>query len=237
MGRESQERVPLRSQVERINDRLKAANLPVRVRLRGKSALTLQATLPNRQGTGRSQQEISLGIQASREGLRRIENEAHTLAQHIIRGSFRWDLYRLNAPIAPLATAELIEKFKTHYFATHRIKESTWRESWQRTFDHLPQYEPLSETSILAVVELTTDPIKGCDTRIRELTCQRLQRLADFAGLAIDLKPYQGRYGDASLKPRDIPSDALIVEWGDRIPNPAWRWVIWSDRSVWTAPA
>jgi hypothetical protein len=40
MGRESQERVPLRSQVERINNRLKAANLPVRVRLRGKSALT-----------------------------------------------------------------------------------------------------------------------------------------------------------------------------------------------------
>ena len=71
--------------VAQINARLKAANLPVRVVARAKSALTLQATLPRKpgQGHGKKQQEISLGIRASKEGLRRIENEAHILARHL----------------------------------------------------------------------------------------------------------------------------------------------------------
>ncbi len=209
--------------VEQINERLKAAGLPVRVLLRGKSALTLQATLPKKpgQGEGAKQQEISLGVRASKEGLRRIENEAHTLARLIINGSFNWALYLPSEPKAkPKQTVEVIEAFKVHYFASNQIKETTWRETWQRTFDRLPQDEPLSEASLLAVVLLTDN-----HTRIRELTCQRLQRLAEFAGVTIDLKPYQGDYGDASLTPRDIPSDALIIEWRNRIENPYWQWI------------
>lgn len=210
----------LGNQIAAINDRLKAAHLPVRVRLRGKSALTLQATLPLRSGVGRKQQEISLGIAASRPGLRRIESEAHALAQHLIHGTFRWELYSQPQAAIALTTSELIVNFKTAYFAANRITEATWRESWQRTFDRLPQTELLSEVNILAVIFLTEN-----HTRSRELTCQRLQRLADFANLAIDLKPYQGNYSEKSLTPRDIPSDALIVEWGDLIPNRSWQWV------------
>ena len=189
-----------------INARLKAANLPVRVRLRGKTALTLQATLPLKTGHGKKQQEISLGIAASKPGLRRIENEAHILSQHLIHGTFRWDLYLQPTVLAQVSTAEMIAHFKVAYFAANRIQEATWGESWQRTFDRLPQDEPLSEVNILAVVLLTNE-----HTRIRELTCQRLQRLADFAGVAIDLKPYQGDYSEKSLTPRDIPNDELIV--------------------------
>jgi len=192
----------------------------VRVRLRGKTALTLQATLPLKTGHGKKQQEISLGIAASKPGLRRIENEAHILSQHLIHGTFRWDLYLQPTVLAQVSTAEMIAHFKVAYFAANRIQEATWGESWQRTFDRLPQDEPLSEVNILAVVLLTNE-----HTRIRELTCQRLQRLADFAGVAIDLKPYQGDYSEKSLTPRDIPNDELIEWWGDRIPNPAWRWV------------
>lgn len=190
----------------------------MRVRHHGRS-LSLRATLPTLAG-GKKQQEISLGTTASKEGLRRIESEAHNLATQIIRGTFDWKLYRADAPEAAIVTSELIAQFKAQYLRSHRIEESTWRESWQRTFDRLPQDEPLSEVNILAVVLLTKE-----HRRIRELTCQRLQRLAHFADLKIDLKSYQGEYSDRSLTPRDIPSDALILEWRDQIPNAAWRWV------------
>jgi integrase len=212
-----------KEQIARINDRLKAANLPVRARLRGKSALTLQATLPLRpeQGIGKKQQEISLGISANKEGLRRIENEAHILARHLINGTFQWHLYPPQlSSIAPKTTQEMIERFKSAYMSANAIKESTWCESWQRTFDRLPKDEPLSEASMLAVILLTE-----AHSRNRELTCQRLQRLADFAELGVDFKAYKGNYSDASLTPRDIPSDDLIMEWRDRIPNAQWRWV------------
>lgn len=208
--------------VAQINTRLKAAGLPVRVMLRGKSALTLQATLPRKpgQGEGTKQQEISLGVRASKEGLRRIENEAHTLARRMINGTFDWALYLTPNLAKPKTTAEVIESFKAHYLASNQIKEMTWRETWQRTFDRLPQDEPLNSTSMLAVVLLTES-----HSRIRELTCQRLQRLAEFAGVEIDLKPYQGSYGEASLTPRDIPNDRLIVQWREQIENPYWQWV------------
>jgi hypothetical protein len=84
----------------------------------------------------------------------------------------------------------------------------------------LPQDEPITEATLLAIV-LTTKS----DTRIRELTCQRLQKLADFAGIQIDLKPYEGIYDQRSVKPRNVPNDDLIVEWRDKIPNASWQWL------------
>jgi hypothetical protein len=116
--------------------------------------------------------------------------------------------------------AQLTSEFKVEYLRSHKVTETTWQETWQRTFDRLPQDVPLQETSVLAVV-LTTD----AHTRNRELTCQRLQRLADFAGIEVNLKTYKGKYNERSTEPREIPSDELIVKWRKLIPNPSWQWV------------
>ena len=80
--------------IERVDDRLKAASIPVRVRLKGKN-LALRATLPTKPGDdlGRKQYDISLLIPANKDGLKRAEREAHKLAQHLIDGSFDWSVY------------------------------------------------------------------------------------------------------------------------------------------------
>jgi hypothetical protein len=92
--------------------------------------------------------------------------------------------------------AQLVSEFKDEYLRSQKGKETTWKETWQRTFDRLPQNEPLQEASILAVVLITE-----AHTRNRELTCQRLQRLADFAGVKVDLKTYKGEYNERSTEP------------------------------------
>ena len=63
-----------------INNRLKAARIPVRVRLNG-SRLVLRATLPRKEGDGMGtkQYDISLGLPANKDGLRRIEIEDSAL--------------------------------------------------------------------------------------------------------------------------------------------------------------
>lgn len=148
------------------------------------------------------------------------EAVAH-INEPLINGSFDWTLYLTpQADEGPKTTAELIEAFKAHYLASNQIKELTWQETWQRTFDRLPQDEPLSEAAILAVVLLTEN-----HTRSRELACQRLQRLAEFAGVTVDLKPFQCEYSETSLTPRDLPDEKLILEWRNRIENPQWRWI------------
>jgi integrase len=207
-------------ELKRLNDRLKAASNPVAVIPKGKN-LALRATLPRKVvhgGVGRKQYEISLRLPATKDGLKRAEREANKLAQHLADGSFRWELYadlddnRQQQPIA-----QMVEEFRTDYLSKHRLKPHTWENSWASTFKKLPQDRPLNDALVLAVVHSTPR-----DSRNRELVCQRLQKLADFAGLAIDLSVYRGDY---EPEPRDIPTDDLIVEWRDRVPNEAWQWV------------
>jgi len=206
-------------ELKKLNDRLQEALSPVRVRLKGKN-LALRATLPNKlvHGIGRRQYDISLKLPATKDGLKRAEREAHKLAQHLAENSFDWKLYinpRHDPQQKPIA--QLVEDFRSDYTRTHRLEDRTWDNTWAGTFRKLPQDVPISEALILAVVHSTPQ-----DSRNRELVCQRLQRLSDFADMGMDLSAY---HGDYEPEPRDIPNDELIVEWCDRVPNEAWRWV------------
>lgn len=94
---------------------------------------------------------------------------------------------------------------------SNKIKESTWPATWQATFNQLPQSDELTESLVLAIVLSTKEY-----SRIREQTCQRMQKLATYAEIEVDLAPYRGNY---EPEPRELPSDDLILEWRDRIPN------------------
>jgi integrase len=80
--------------------------------------------------------------------------------------------------------------------------------------------QPLTSEAILAAIAATKE-----NSKTRKRACMALGALAKFAGLEVDLKPLAGRYGPQSVQPRDLPDDALIAEWFDRISNPAWQWV------------
>jgi integrase len=103
--------------------------------------------------------------------------------------------------------------------STNEIQERTWRETWQRAFDRLPQDEPISESLILAVI-FQTEP----NSNIRRRLVQQLQRLCDFAGLQLDLSRHKGNYSAKSVEPRDIPTDVQIAQWRDLMKSEPWRW-------------
>ncbi len=209
------------SAVEKINDRLKQANNPVTVYLAGKK-LALYATLPKKNGAGKRQQKISLGIPATSDGLKRIETEAHLLGQRIANGMFSWaDYTREEKRPERMSIADLLPQFREHYLATKKIKVTTYDDTWARTFGKLPQNDTLSPENLMLVVLSTV-----AESSNRKLTCQRLQALADYAGIKADVLQYQGHYDSVDdATPRDIPEDRLILEWRDRIPNKAWQWV------------
>jgi integrase len=207
------------SAVDEANQWLKAEGYPVRLKLKGNN-LALRATLPNKpgKGEGRSREEISLLIPATKTGLARAKREAVILADRMANGSFNWAMYIEEAdPLADKSIGQWVDDFKAHYMKSSKIRPDVWVNTWASTFKKLPQDEPLKKALLLAVVLSTVE-----DSRNRELTCQRLQRLADYAELPIDLKPYLGDY---EPEPRDIPPDELIVKHRGLIPNPGWQWV------------
>jgi integrase len=205
--------------VEGINDRLKAAGVPLRIRQKG-NALYLRGKFPVKPGdVGKEKRyDVALRLPASQAGLKQAETNAHGVDKAIREGSFNWAEHidpRHDPQAKPIG--QWIEEFRSHYLSSRSIKEKTWTNTWHSTLKKLPQDEPLRDSLLLAVALATEQ-----DSRNRELTCQRLQRLADFAEVPIDLRPY---IGDYEPEPRDIPTDDLIIEWRDRIPNLAWQWV------------
>lgn len=204
--------------IERVNQRLKDAGSRVRVRLNGK-VLGIRATLPLKSGYGKKQQDIRLGIPATREGLKQVENRAHHLDQQLILGTFKWSNWERDPAPSPeeMTVSRLIEEFKPFKMRKSKCSEETWKSSWMSVYEKLPQNEPLTEENVIAVVSTSAE-----DSRNRQIHVQKLQALCKFAGLNLDL---QERLGEYEPEPREIPSDELIEEWRDRIPNPAWRWV------------
>lgn len=215
----------LENAISSLNQRLKDSGGSPRVRQKGRQ-LYIRATLPKRpwEGLGTKRYELALGIPATQDGLKFAETKCHELTQELMMKTFSWASWeRDRVPtLDELPISALVANFKDHYMRSTRNppKETTWNNTWGATFNQLPQDAPLTEVIVLAAI-LSKD-VNSC---IRERTCQRLQSLCDYAGLKIDLKPYKGHYGQGSEEPRDIPSDDLIVEWRDRIPNAQWQWV------------
>ena len=58
-------------------------------------------------------------------------------------------------------------------------------------------------------------------------TCRKLQKLADFAGVDVDLLQYKGSYGPSKVQPRRLPSDEEIAHWYYKIPNPVLAMGLW----------
>jgi integrase len=207
-----------KAKLAQINNRLQGAALPVRLVLRGQ-AIALQATLPGRDGGPPRQQQIALrwlGITASVSGFQQAELKAHELSKELALGSFAWDRWTPQKE-RPKSCTDWVREFEEHYRRTHRLSGDTWKIHWREIYRRLPEGSPLDHSAILGVILKTES-----GTRLRKQACDRLQRLADFAGIAIDLKPYQGNYSQSKVQRRDLPPDELIE--GSRILLPSLEW-------------
>ncbi|HEY9697077.1 MAG TPA: hypothetical protein V6D10_07425 [Trichocoleus sp.] len=209
--------------LEAVNQRLKESRVRVSLRQKG-GTIALVATLPPKPGSDRPkpfQQEVYLGIPASENGFKRAENEARLLGAKLVTNQFDWGLYLKDDRIAELQSAGvLIQRFKDYYTQRNSISEATWKNHWWKIYKRLPPNEPLTIDRLIALVEATER-----DSRNRLETCRKLQHLADFAKLEINLLQLKGSYGPSKVEPRCIPTDAEIEYWWKQIPNADWKWV------------
>ncbi|MBT9316215.1 site-specific integrase [Leptothoe spongobia] len=205
-----------------VNARLKANNTKVVLEQRG-SSLSMRATLPPKPGSNRIvpyQQRIALNLPANPDGLKRAEKDARLLGARLATKEFDWIDYEVHLVKVKHTAKDVIKEFEKDYRSRNELKQSTWNENWAKIFKRLPPNKKL--TTDILIGQVLKQPH---NTRMRQQTCQRLQKLADFAQIEVDLMQYQGNYGPSKVQDRELPSDELIVEWFERIPNKGWRWV------------
>ncbi|HLP89763.1 MAG TPA: integrase [Nostocaceae cyanobacterium] len=199
----------LEEKLEAVNERLRAGKIGVMVYKRG-TRLSLRATFPGKPGTGKPphQQLLSLNIYANFAGIQRAEAEAKKIGVLLAEGNFDWAEYiKVKEEDKKSSLQLLIEKFEADYYTRRgktRTTETTYKSDYLPAWKLLEGLEELTPENIIAAISKVP-----ANTRKRKLMCEKLESLAKFAGLSIDLSSYTGNYGSKSA-PRYIPSDKEI---------------------------
>lgn len=204
---------------------MKAGNVGVVVCQRG-DHLSLRATLPPKPGSDKviwHQQYLSLGVYANPAGLQRAEAEAKIAGGMLARGEFDWSRYLGEEQKPGLTCGYWIEKYKEEYFATNGddpTKQQTWKRHYEACLNRLPLDENLTPEVLITTV--TSTP---ANTWTRRTMCQKLEQLAKFTGVKVDLKKYQGEYSSSKQVIRQLPSEEEIMAFREAIPHPEWQWI------------
>lgn len=113
-----------------------------------------------------------------------------------------------------------IERFREDFFQRGR-SVTTWETDYWKILKLLPPTQPLTAKLLHSLV-LSTQP----NTKTRRRACMVTKSLAKFSGVNYDPTPYQGNYSPRRPQPRDIPSDAEVLEFWGSLQNPGWRFVL-----------
>ncbi|MEM9088213.1 MAG: site-specific integrase [Cyanobacteria bacterium P01_F01_bin.53] len=229
---------PLDAPLAKVNQRLKAAKLGLKIERRGEK-LNLRGTLPPRPDSPKLrpyQQRVPLGIPAHKAGLKQIEKTAKVIAAQLIENTFDWQDYL--GPVAGLKRAgaglsEQLDAFEAYFFQRRegQGKPASVRTTWEKAY--VPYLRKLSAIaakhpnfSLPEAIYATVQSTKA-NSRSRQVCCTALDALATFLNtpLPTELKSFWGNYGNSKTQVRALPTDEDILSAYEKIPNPAWKFV------------
>ena len=208
-------------ELDKLNEALKIARTGVSVKRIGQR-LYLRATLPAKPDSKRvkvSSQRIRLAVFANPAGLKTAKKKAFELSNDIASQSFRWEDW-VDGKGSTRNVAGWIDAFEVDYFIRRKRNpksETTWEKDYRSPFNRLPKNQELTANLLISTAESYP-----ADTRSRKRACDAYNALARFANVDVNLKPLRGKYRPNAVNREDVPSDELILEWCDRIPDPKW---------------
>jgi integrase len=211
----------MQDRISLANARLKNARVGVSIQQMG-DRLYLQATLPPRPDrpdkTRSYQQRIALSIHSNPAGLALAEKEARKVGALLDCKQFSWEPYLKGEALKPQNVGDWLTRFEAEYRET--VKPITWKSDYQTPFRKLDSDKPLTADHLRETL-FRTQP----NSKTRRRCTLAFNRLAEFAGVEVNLKPFQGTYSSKQVEPRDLPDDATIAECFYQIKDPGWRWV------------
>ncbi len=228
----------LDAKIAHANHRLKVARLGFQIERRG-DRLNLRGMLPPRPGSLKlksSQQRLSLGLPATPAGLKQAEQEAKVIAAQLIQKAFDWRNYLEGVGwgrLDQLGLEQQVQAFERRFFEEPQrlINPASAKTTWETAYlPYLRKLVAIAQANPqLSVAEAIYATIRstGTNTRSRQVCCTALGAIAQFLNLElpIDLKTLWGGYGHSRIQARQLPTDELILESWQKIPNPAWRFV------------
>lgn len=222
------------AELAKVNEGLGLGLSRAKIERRG-GGLSLVACLPGKgTDTKRRSRRISPGIPANAVGLKTAKGLALKLSAELVNGEFQWSNWVADTP-TPLdqkTCAQWVREYRIHLDRVGALtgdpetRDRQWRrDHWNPALKWLPQDGPLTDQAII-IAALHHDAVNesGRPRRSRQLACIRLGQFAKWAGVAVDLAPYRGKYSPSQVD-RNIPSDADIEKAIASLTNPGWKWI------------
>jgi integrase len=221
--------------ISKLNAGFRVLRMGLQIERRG-DQLNLRGTFPPKPGSPKLrpyQQRLSLGIVATPQGLKKIEQEAKIIAGQLAENSFSWRQYLAAGSGKKLSQLNLpgqIKAFETAFFEhpDRQAKPAASKSTWNSAY--LPYLRKLAAIEgNLTLVEAIYKTVNDIDinSRSRQLSCTALTAFAKFLELDLpnDLAQLTGSYSPTKTQARQLPTDEEILEHWQKIPNPAWQFV------------
>jgi integrase len=207
---------------DRLLEEESAAYTKVSIWQRG-SRYVLRSRLPPRPGkSGRwTQQWLSTGCQANKQGLKFAKAKAAKLESDLLMERFTWDDWlkegskRWHGKTARDWIQEFIN-WKTESVNPENLKS-----------DYII-YTQYLESDDLLTADLLTETCKqitASNSRARKYCVMAYRQLGEFAGLSVNWKGLAGNYTPSSFDPDKLPDDDQIEVIRDAIPSKIYQWV------------
>jgi len=134
--------------------------------------------------------------------------------------------------ISQLELAQKIEAFTEAFFdePQRQINLAATKTTWECAYQpYLRKLEAIAQQTNLSLEEAIYATINAneANARSRQVCCTALAAFANFLQLPLkqEFNELTGGYNNTYASIRNLPSDDLIAETWQKIPNPAWRFV------------
>ena len=219
----------LSPELKRFNAKLDHCALEAR-----RNRLALRALLPDPSNPGeRKRQRLNLPVVVNLTTLPRIKKLAAALDEELDTGTFHWKRWtpeaisrQLQGEIDGLSMEQLRQAIQDTWVLKYPDVEQAWHSVWGKKWAPLlRRLETLSghcnEARLEAVLQAMAPSARKDAASILSQVI-KLQRLE----LDVSVLREAGRgYSSKELQIRDIPSDAELLSYVDKIRQPHWRWM------------
>ena len=224
-------------EINNVNDKFATEGSKLRIEKRGET-LNIRGSLPSKNNKNDfTVQRISLGLKADFNGLEEAKKKLQLITLQLELNQFDWinwvknsDKKEIKEEFKFLTRLNDFEKYffrenKNEYLTSTR--KTTWRSSYKPYINRMISIQNDTNTENLDNIFTTTLKTYKEGSRSRKQCATSLSVLAKFLEhkLPEDWKLMAKGYGLNKASFRDLPTDEIIENLWENIPNKSWKYV------------
>ena len=224
-------------EINNINDKFATQGSKLRIEKRGEK-LNIRGSLPSKKNKNNfTVQRISLGLKADFTGLEEAKKKLQLITLQLELNQFNWINWIKNHEKKEFKDEfkflTKLNSFEEYFFRENKnefltsTRKTTWRSSYKPYLKRMISIHEDTNTENLNDIFIKTLKTYKVGSRSRKQCATSLSVLAKYLGhkLPEDWKLMAKGYGLKKAGFRDLPTDEVIEDLWNKIPNKSWKYV------------